>query len=160
MTSNNRPKTSFSAFEFDLDRLSLYHKGQTVKIERKALEVLEVLLHSAGQIVSSQEIIDRVWQDNPHGVTPIHLAQCISKLRKAFAQFEPDATFVETVRGSGYVFSHPLNESTREPVQAAQSAPVHRPGRSIFMGSAVAGLIAIVAFSGFTAWRMYPADDK
>ncbi len=166
MISQKRPFVAFSGFRFDPDRLALYFGGEMVKVERKALEVLAVLLESPGRVVPTQEIIDRVWNDNVHGVTPVHLAQCVSKLRKAFGQYQPDEAFVETVRRQGYAFSHPIE--TPEVVESFQSRPatdaraVSTTGRSTFhiATAALAGLFFVVGITGFTAWSWYPADDS
>lgn len=92
----------FGGFEFDSDRLVLYRSGEVVKIEKKSLEVLAVLVENPNHVVSTNEIIEAVWKDNPYGVTPTHLAQSISKLRKALGT--DAAVSIETVKGRGYVF--------------------------------------------------------
>ncbi|HSI88542.1 MAG TPA: winged helix-turn-helix domain-containing protein [Pyrinomonadaceae bacterium] len=160
----------FGKFEFDPDRLALYCDGEMIKVEKKALEVLAILVRSPRQLVATQEIIDHVWADNPHGVTGTHLAQSISKLRKALAGIEPDSNYIETVKGSGYVFQADIEELpfVREPavLHIAAGMPASSPVAGSTSGSgshwpsflvlAVAG-IAILALSG---WLLYPTDDE
>jgi DNA-binding winged helix-turn-helix (wHTH) protein len=163
----------FGDFEFDRDRLALYHRGELIKVEKKALEVLAVLLEHPRLLTSTQEIIETIWSDNPIGVTSTHLAQSVSKLRRVLAQYDPGVSYIETVKGRGYMFSadverlsaregspavvlpdlstveqasETLNEAT-----SAQSAP--RPFRFAW---AVVGVLAVGLIS---AWIMYPNND-
>ena len=156
---------TFGNFEFDAERLALYFDGEIVKVERKALEVLAVLIDQPRNLVSTQEIIDRVWTDSPHGVTSVHLAQSISKLRKALAAHEADAQYIETVKGSGYIFQADVETVGGRPVETATAASAD-PGLaepavsgSRWPGMLVFGIagIAIVALS---AWLLYPSNDE
>jgi DNA-binding winged helix-turn-helix (wHTH) protein len=162
----------FREFEFDPERLALYHAGQMVPVERKALEVLAVLVGSAGDLVSTQEIIDRVWADNQHGVTGIHLAQHISKLRKAFAAFDPETPYIETARGRGYVFKQQVeivameptaeveNETEGKSVAASASSDAASYDQIQFRFPMVAVCImGLFAVAVFTAWTFYPVDE-
>ena len=156
----------FGKFEFDAERLAVYHDAELVKVEKKALEVLHILIRSPRKLVATQEIIDHVWADNPHGVTGTHLAQSISKLRKALAGCEPGSNYIETVKGSGYLFQGDVEaaphaqELSAEPqaATASVSGAVRTAGSRwpSFLVLGLAGL-AILALSG---WLLYPADDE
>jgi DNA-binding winged helix-turn-helix (wHTH) protein len=65
---------------------------------------LAVLLQNPKRLTAHYEIIEQVWRDNPSGVTPVHVAQYIKKLRKVFAEHEPGKEFIETAKGRGYSF--------------------------------------------------------
>ncbi len=96
---------TFDDFQFDADRFALYHKGVMLKNgDKKTMQVLAVLLLNPNKLTVHDEIIERVWRDNPHGVTSGHIGQYISRLRKIFAEFAPDQNFVQTVKGRGYSF--------------------------------------------------------
>lgn len=96
---------SFGEFTFDPDRLALYFRGELIRVERKALEVLVVLIRSPRKLTTTQEILESVWPENVHGITSTHIAQNIRKLRRAFSSFEPGADYIKTVKGSGFVFA-------------------------------------------------------
>ncbi len=157
-------RCTFGNFEFDADRLALYYTGEIVKVERKALEVLAVLIEKPRKLVATQEIIDRVWTDSPHGVTSVHLAQSISKLRKALAAHEPEAQYIETVKGSGYIFQADVEAPERTPGAVPVTAPaddhaVTGGGSSRWPGMMVFGAasITILLLSG---WLLFPANDE
>ncbi|HMO82312.1 MAG TPA: winged helix-turn-helix domain-containing protein [Pyrinomonadaceae bacterium] len=170
MTSAKRPRLCFTVFEFDPDRLTLYFNGEPVKIERKALEVLAVLVNTAGEIVEVQKIIDEVWADNLIGVTPMHVAQSISKLRKTFSMYDPDTEYIETFRGSGYLFKQPVIDRQGEPNdrskglnEEAELGPTvrgqraNRRGMAYIYVSLAATMFAAVTLAG---WKFYGNIDE
>lgn len=104
---NNFPnkRFAFDNFLFDAEKLALFYHNELIrKTERKCLEVLAVLLENANQPSSHEEIINRVWQDDPFGKTSLNTAQCVRKLRKLLAEYAPDKNYIETIKGSGYMF--------------------------------------------------------
>ena len=157
-------RCTFGDFEFDADRLALYHDGEIIKVERKALEVLAVLIEKPRKLVATQEIIDRVWTDSPHGVTSVHLAQSISKLRKALAAYEPDAQYIETVKGSGYIFQADVEIPAEAPEDGPVAAPIVEKADAAGGGSRWPGMldfgIASIAIILLSGWLLYPANDE
>lgn len=103
---NDLPKIyTFDNFRFDAGRLGLYRDDVLVKAgDKKTMQVLAVLLLNPNRLTTHEEIIETVWQDNPHGVTPGHIGQYISKLRKVFAEIAPEKNYIETAKGRGYSF--------------------------------------------------------
>ena len=96
---------NFGNFSFDSNKLALYHQKQLIKNGGgKPLQVLVVLLQNANALASHDEIIEQVWQDNISGVTSENVAQYVGKLRKMFADYEPNTKFIENVKGRGYMF--------------------------------------------------------
>lgn len=96
---------NFDNFRFDARKFAIYYDDRLIKnIGEKPLRVLSVLLENENNLTSYEEIIEKVWQDNPLGVNSVHIAQYISKLRKVFAEFAPDKQYIETVKGRGYSF--------------------------------------------------------
>ena len=75
----------------------------------RTLELLIVLIERAGEVVSKNELMTRVWP----GVTvdDVSLRVHIAALRKALADGEPDARYVTTLTGRGYCFVAPIVRS-------------------------------------------------
>jgi|GEM_PF-1416025 len=122
----------FGEFQFDAERLVLYHHGELVKgVEKKSLEVLAALLRRPGELVPHEEIIERVWRDNPYGVTPARVNQYVSKLQKLFGQYEPDQKFIENLKGRGYIFTSEVHVTTSE-VESGATALEHLSETSPF----------------------------
>jgi DNA-binding winged helix-turn-helix (wHTH) protein len=172
MAANDHPRLTFENFTFDPSRLALYHGGELIRIERKALEVLAVLLDTPNELVCFDELIERVWRDNPAGVTPIHVAQPIAKLRKALQAYEPHSDFIENVRGQGYVFKGKvdyigqtlvdrrspdipaLTDDAASNLEGLRGSRGYR-GQLIFLTVVVAVLLG-----GLVGWQLFRRDDE
>ena len=111
----------FDTFLLDTENLSLYYRNELIrKTERKCLEVLAVLLENANQPASHELIIGRVWKDDPFGKSSLNTAQCVRKLRKLLAEYAPDKNYIETIKGTGYMFGGEVSlekSEVREPVE-------------------------------------------
>jgi predicted ATPase/DNA-binding winged helix-turn-helix (wHTH) protein len=81
----------------DLGRRELRAHGVPVPLGSRAFEILEVLVRSAGDLVSKDEVMSSVW---PGAIVEENTLQVhISALRKAFG---PDRGLLKTVSGRGY----------------------------------------------------------
>jgi predicted ATPase/DNA-binding winged helix-turn-helix (wHTH) protein len=86
------------AFELRSRERILLRDGQAVALGSRALDVLLVLLQNAGQVVSRQELLDRVWPGLP--VEDNNLNVHVSTLRRILG-----ARAIVTVAGRGYCFA-------------------------------------------------------
>ncbi|WP_433872086.1 response regulator transcription factor [Saccharopolyspora sp. CA-218241] len=88
-----------TARELRLDpaRRTVHRGGAEVELTRKELGVLEVLLSAGGAVVSSEELLERVWDENADPFTTT-VRVTVMTLRKKLG--EPGV--IETVVGSGY----------------------------------------------------------
>ncbi|MGH9163102.1 MAG: alpha/beta fold hydrolase [Vicinamibacteraceae bacterium] len=98
------------AFEVDAHDRLLTYRGDVVPVTPKALDILLVLLAHAGRVVTTDELIERVWPNT--FVEPNNLAQNISALRKAFGERDPGTRYIETVSKRGYRLVAPLEQET------------------------------------------------
>lgn len=71
--------------------------GRPVKLNRKELGVLEVLLAAAGVVVSTEELLDRVWDEHIDPFTNTVRVTVMTLRRKLGAP-----PVIETVVGAGY----------------------------------------------------------
>lgn len=145
----------FGAAEFDESRLELSVGGLTVEVQQKPLQVLAVLLHRPGEVVSREELLETVWADR---VTVEQvLANAVAKLRRALG--ETDGARIVTVPRSGYRFAGPV-ERLAVGVRTVSKLDLHAgdsvPGRESFV------LVAPLATSmGAEVWlaRHRKTDD-
>jgi DNA-binding winged helix-turn-helix (wHTH) protein len=99
---NNREsplKVRFGRFVLDSHRCELLADGVPVPIGGRAFEILVVLVEAAGQLVTKDELLSRVWPGR--FVEENSLQFHISALRKALG---PDREFIKTIAGRGYRF--------------------------------------------------------
>lgn len=71
--------------------------GRPVELTRKEFGVLEVLMSAAGAVVSSEELLERVWDENADPFTTT-VRVTVMTLRKKLGE----AGVIETVVGAGY----------------------------------------------------------
>jgi DNA-binding response OmpR family regulator len=81
----------------DSARHRVMRGGQPVELTRKEFGVLEVLMAAGGAVVSSEELLERVWDENADPFTTT-VRVTVMTLRKKLG--EPGV--IETVVGSGY----------------------------------------------------------
>lgn len=83
--------------ELDSARRTVARDGKPVELTRKEFGVLEVLLAAGGQVVSSEELLERVWDENADPFTTTVRVTVMTLRRKL-----GDPGVIETVVGAGY----------------------------------------------------------
>ena len=98
------PTHRFGDFELDPSSFELRRQDRPLKLERIPMELLILLLEKDGQVVSRQEIIERLWGkdvfiDTEHGINT-----AVRKIRTALREDVERPRFIQTVSGKGYRF--------------------------------------------------------
>jgi predicted ATPase/DNA-binding winged helix-turn-helix (wHTH) protein len=97
LAQSQRPVYGSGEWEVDLARRELRARGVAVPIGGRAFEVIEVLVQSAGELVTKDDLIGRVW---PGAIVEENTLQVhISAVRRAFG---PDRGMLKTASGRGY----------------------------------------------------------
>jgi DNA-binding response OmpR family regulator len=91
------PVLRASDVELDPARRTVTRGGNQVDLTRKEFGVLEVLLAASGSVVSSEELLERVWDEHADPFTTT-VRVTVMTLRKKLG--EPG--IIDTVVGSGY----------------------------------------------------------
>ena len=91
--------------------------GEVLHLQKKPMEVLQVLVASHGRVVPGDLIIEAVWGQTSGGDEG--LKRCIHAIRKALGDSGPHPSIIRTVRGRGYA-CEPAPDFRRE------QAPAHR----------------------------------
>jgi predicted ATPase/DNA-binding winged helix-turn-helix (wHTH) protein len=81
-----------------LDLRDLFKEGVALRIGTRAFDILELLIRHQGQLVSKEQILQRVWPDTV--VEENNLQVHISALRKALGS---DRDLIRTIPGRGYL---------------------------------------------------------
>ena len=94
----------FGVFEVDLRGGELRKYGLRIKLQEQPFQVLVMLLEHAGEVVSREELQNKLWPadtfvDFDHG-----LNKAINKIREALGDSAGSPRFVETVARRGYRF--------------------------------------------------------
>jgi DNA-binding response OmpR family regulator len=81
-------------------------KGEELQLSRKEFDLLSELIRHAGRVVTREQLMDRVWDENWFGSTKT-LDVHIRWLRQKLGDDPADPRYVHTVRGVGFRFTAP-----------------------------------------------------
>jgi DNA-binding winged helix-turn-helix (wHTH) protein len=104
MPSTLPPLVRFANFEVDLRAGELRREGSRVRLQEQPFLLLTVLLESAGDVVTREELRKRLWAEDTFVDFDHRLAVAVSKLRDALRDSADKPAFVETVGRRGYRF--------------------------------------------------------
>jgi Tol biopolymer transport system component/DNA-binding winged helix-turn-helix (wHTH) protein len=111
----------FGGFRFNTETNTLWRDGELISLSPKALELLRLLVEKQGEIVSKQEIFDRVWANTfvEEGV----LTQNIYTLRRALGNDENGRPLIENIARRGYHLTVPIRALPKQDAQTSQINP-------------------------------------
>jgi TolB-like protein/DNA-binding winged helix-turn-helix (wHTH) protein/Flp pilus assembly protein TadD len=149
----------FGVFQLDLKAGELHKAGLRVKLQDQPFRVLAVLVERAGQVVTREELRQRVWPSNVYVDFDQGLNNAIKKVREALGDSADSPRLIETVARHGYRF---LADVSAAPGAAAEPRSRSRPLRNGIVLAATAVLLAAV---GYWAWhraaeRAAPSPEK
>jgi TolB-like protein/DNA-binding winged helix-turn-helix (wHTH) protein/Tfp pilus assembly protein PilF len=98
----------FADFELDSGRHELRRGDRLLKLEKIPMDLLTLLVESNGQLLSRDQIIEKIWGkdvflDTEHGINT-----AVRKIRQALGDDPEQPRFVQTVTGKGYRFIAPV----------------------------------------------------
>ena len=104
MTENVPNRVRFGPFRADLRTRELWKEGIRLKLAGQPFQVLEILLNNPGELVTRDELKERMWPgdtfvDFSHG-----LNAAVNKLREALSDSAEDPKYIETLPRRGYRF--------------------------------------------------------
>ncbi len=91
------PVLERSGVRLDPNRREVYRDGRWVPVSRKEFAVLEQLLRAEGGVVSTEQLLEKVWDENIDPFTNIVRVTVMTLRRKL-----GEPPLVETVQGVGY----------------------------------------------------------
>ena len=137
------PTKYFSLTDFVLDRgaYELRRGGLCVQLERIPLELLFLLVDRRGQLVTREEILERVWGKGVFVDSENSINTAVRKVRRALCD-DPDAPrFVATVPARGYRFVAEIRApKTSRAEQFRARPPSAMVGRERELASLLSGL--------------------
>ena len=101
---DDRPEpSSISVGELEIDAgaRSVEVDGEPIALARKEFDLLAELARNAGQVVTREDLMSRVWDVNWFGSTKT-LDVHIKTLRRKLGDDSANPRFIETVRGVGF----------------------------------------------------------
>ena len=160
----------FDQFELDLNSYELRKSGRVIKLEKLPMELLILLAESQGQLVTREQIIQRLWGDNVFVDTRQGINTAMRKLRIALQDDSENPRLLQTVPGRGYRLLAAVSSPAAgggQTVEPAAVPPSSSPGESALAdavskpkkrwhATAMAGvLVVLLAIGGLVVLLFY-----
>ena len=148
MPSGSTRRIRFADFEANLSLGELRKAGHPVRLQDQPFRILKCLLERPGDIVTREELRQRIWGEEVYVDFDRSLNTSVARLREALGDSPTRPVFVETVPRKGYRFIG-LIESPAEP-SVSPPTPDEPDRRLRTAGYAVAlvGVFAAAIFFG------------
>src|SRR5215469_17346486 len=148
-TSPSTELFQFGVFQLDLKAGELHKAGVRVKLQDQPFRVLALLVERAGQLVTREDLRQRVWPGNVYVDFDQGLNNAIKKVREALGDSADSPTLIETVARHGHRFIAPVTAPPAYPAEARSTSESHTLKKGILVGLAA----ALVAALGLWAWH-------
>jgi len=105
----------FGVFEVDLKACELRKHGLRIKLPEQPFQVLVVLLEKPGEIITREELRNRLWPSDTFVDFDHGLNNAVMRLREVLGDASENPRFVETIPRRGYRFIAPVAGSVPPP---------------------------------------------
>jgi TolB-like protein/DNA-binding winged helix-turn-helix (wHTH) protein/Tfp pilus assembly protein PilF len=153
-------------FEVDVPAGELRKNGVKLKLQEQPFQVLCMLLEHPGEVVTREELRNRLWPadtfvDFDHGVNA-----AIKRLRDALGDSAENPHFVETLARRGYRFIASVDTQAMQPVaqprafRLTRTFEAIRPAYLLGLAGTAAVILALVAtLNGVGGYRWRPGPS-
>jgi DNA-binding winged helix-turn-helix (wHTH) protein len=122
----------FGIFEVDLQAGEVRKAGLRQRLAGQPFQVLQVLLERPQDIVTRQELRERIWPGNTFVDYELALKKAVSRLREVLGDSAESPHFIETIPRRGYRFIGTISPQSippesREPRSTAADDSLERP---------------------------------
>src|SRR5258705_3492758 len=104
----------FDTFELDLRAGELHKHGVKLRLQGQPLQVLAILLESAGNLVTREELRSQLWPADTFVDFDHSLHNAIARFREAFADSADTPRYIETLPRRWYSFIAPIQQVRAE----------------------------------------------
>jgi cholera toxin transcriptional activator len=121
-SSQNSRIARFGVFELDLNAGELRKSGVRLRLQGQPFQVLALLLERAGEVVTREELRQKLWPSDTFVDFDHSVNTAINKLREVLGDSASSPRYVETLARRGYRFIAPVQNDSRGEGPAAGSA--------------------------------------
>src|SRR6202163_1906426 len=127
----SRPRfLRFGPFQVDQQRQEVTKNGSRLKLQGKVYQVLVALLDKPGEVVTREELRQRLWPADTHVNYDANVNTTVNKLRLALGDSSDKLIYIETIPRKGYcLLVQPEISATPKLVTASVSAPGELPAK-------------------------------
>src|ERR1700723_151870 len=161
-------------FELDGGMSQLRRSGRVLKLERIPMEVLLFLVQQRGELVTREQIVEKVWGKDVYLDTDNSINGAIRKIRQVLKDDPEQPRFIQTITGKGNCFVAPVFAPdvapdvapvagpATEPVEATAPSSVRAdlvapsPRRTLWILALATVVVLIAAWSVYRRWFEFP----
>ena len=119
----------FGEFEVDLRAVELRKGDIKVKLQKQPFQILEILLEHVGEVVSREELRERIWPADTFVDFHQGLSNAIKRLREALSDSAEKPRFIETIPRRGYRFIGSVDTSPAGRIDSMAVLPLENLSR-------------------------------
>jgi DNA-binding winged helix-turn-helix (wHTH) protein len=101
----------FGPFQVDQQRQEVTKNGSRLKLQGKVYQVLVALLDKPGEVVTREELRQRLWPADTHVNYDANVNTTVNKLRQALGDSTEKPLYIETIPRKGYCLVMPSEAS-------------------------------------------------
>jgi eukaryotic-like serine/threonine-protein kinase len=113
----------FGCFEADLRAGELRKQGVRIRLEDQPFQILALLLERPGELVTREELTERLWPAQTFVDFDRRLNVAMAKLRAALGDSGDSPRYIETLYRRGYRFLVPVAEHSPDAAEASAEPP-------------------------------------
>jgi eukaryotic-like serine/threonine-protein kinase len=107
---HSSPTLRFDIYTLDLLAGELYKDGRKIKLQDQPFQILAMLLEQPGQVVTREQLRERLWPEDTFVDFDHSLNTAVKKLRQALNDEADKPRYIETLPKRGYRFIGPAVE--------------------------------------------------
>jgi eukaryotic-like serine/threonine-protein kinase len=153
----------FGTFEVDLRSGEVYKHGIRLKLQDQPFQVLALLLEHPGDVVTREELRQRLWPADTFVDFDTGLNSVIKKLRDVLGDSAEEPRYIETLPRRGYRFIATVENGAQpapsagledhpQPVVPSAPTPQPRNNRRLLIAAGVAAFLVVAAL---VTWRVF-----
>lgn len=100
----NQDKIIIDNFEFTFDSMEFYKNDERIELSKTEQKLLKVLIDNAGMVLSRDQLINIIWDNNLDFVDNNALSVSIKRLRDKLEDNPTSPKYIKTVHGVGYMW--------------------------------------------------------
>ena len=137
MTDTVQP-IRFGVFELDVRAGELRKNGSRIKLQEQPFQILRLLLERPGEIITREEIQQKLWPDGTFVDFEHSLNAAVKRLRDALDDSADNPRFIETLPRRGYKFIYPVEGA---------HLPSHKATSQMWVWASVGGLAVLLVLA-------------
>ncbi len=141
----------FGLFELDLTAGELRKNGAKLRLQEQPLQVLILLLQRAGDVVTREELRQKLWPSDTFVDFDHSLNTAVNKLRDTLGDSASSPRYIETLARRGYRFIAPVK---------LEESPSARPSRTLKHAELVSSSSVVPSLPNLHPELEVPVPDR